>query len=328
MFRRLTDRPIFTKILIANSIIILIGAIGGTYITRRLAQQSGMALTVSFFLVGVSITVLANYMVLRASFRPLVDLRSVMESMHKGVLRKRVPVDSSDPNLRAVSLAFNDMLERLDSESRNYSFKLLTSIEEERRRIARELHDETSQALAAVLINLELAEKTLSAHDDDHREAVRQRVVNSKQLIVHSLEQIKLLVYDLRPSMLDDLGLVPALRWYMETHIEGSGITVMADFEAASERLPGDVETALYRIAQEALANVVKHSGASQVAVTLVTRPHEAALTVVDDGKGFDPRNPRYRDGGYGLGYCLSRSAPSCSTAASRSSRRPARVHR
>ncbi|HJW75085.1 MAG TPA: ATP-binding protein [Thermoleophilia bacterium] len=293
----LRERPIVEKILIANSAIILVGAVFGTYFTRRFADQSSLALTAIFFACGVGITVLANYLVLRAALRPLVELSRAMESLHKGEPQE-VRIESSDPNLRRVSRSFNDMCQRLEEESKLYSAKLLSSIEEERRRIGRELHDDTSQTLAAVMINLELVEKSLA----EVSPTIRERVANSKDLLRYTLEQIKLLVYDLRPVMLDDFGLVPTLRWYIQSHSEGSGPSIELDVDAVSLRLPGDVETALFRIAQEAIANAVKHSGGTKVVVRLETAPGFVHLAVIDNGEGFEPRESIYRHSQPGLG--------------------------
>ena len=294
---RLAERPIVEKILVANSAIILIGAVFGTYFTRRFAGQSGIALTAMFFACGVGITVLANYLVLRAALRPLVELSRAMESLHKGEPQE-VHIDSSDPNLRRVSRSFNEMCGRLEVESRVYSAKLLSSIEEERRRIGRELHDDTSQTLAAVMINLDLVDKALA----EAPPTIRERVVNSKELLRYTLGQIKLLVYDLRPVMLDDFGLVPTLRWYIESHAEGSGPSIELDVAAAPLRLPGDVETALFRITQEAIANAVRHSHAAKVVVRLETAPGVVKLAVIDNGEGFEPREAiRHSQPGLGL---------------------------
>jgi two-component system, NarL family, sensor histidine kinase UhpB len=294
---RLGERPIIEKILVANSAIILIGAVFGTYITRRYAGQSGLALTAIFFVCGVGITVLANYLVLRAALRPLVELSKAMESAHKGELQE-VHIDSVDANLRRASRSFNEMCRRFEDESKVYSAKLLSSIEEERRRIGRELHDDTSQTLAAVMINLDLVDKALA----DATPAIRERVANSKELLRYTLGQIKLLVYDLRPVMLDDFGLVPTLRWYIQSYAEGSGPSIELDVEGAALRVPGEVETALFRITQEAIANAVKHSGGTQVVVRLETAPGFVNLAVIDNGEGFDPREAiRHSQPGLGL---------------------------
>ncbi len=294
---RLGERPIVEKILIANSVIILLGAVFGTYLTRRYAGQSGIALTAIFFVCGVGVTVLANYLVLRAALRPLVELSRAMESLHKGEPQE-AHIDSSDPNLRRVSRSFNEMCRRLEEESKTYSAKLLSSIEEERRRIGRELHDDTSQTLAAVMINLDLVDKALA----DASPAIRERVESSKELLRYTLGQIKLLVYDLRPVMLDDFGLVPTLRWYIQSYAEGSGPSIELDVEAAKYRVPGDIETALFRITQEAIANAVRHSGGTKVVVRLETASGFVSLAVIDNGDGFDPREAiRHSQPGLGL---------------------------
>ncbi len=224
---------------------------------------------------------------MRVVVRPLLEVSRIIEAVRRG----EAPAAARPaPSLRIPTCgpcpsALLAMVDRLEHEARRYSSRLLTSIEDERRRIGRELHDETSQTLAAILISLDLAEKGLLDAPPD----VLARVANSKELIRHSLDQIKLLVYDLRPSMLDDLGLLPALRWYIQSHLRGSGIEVVTDFEHAEGRLPGHTETALYRIAQETLANVVKHANATRVSLLLEIQPGYARLAIHDDGVGFDP---------------------------------------
>ncbi|MCX6364139.1 MAG: sensor histidine kinase, partial [Actinobacteria bacterium] len=143
---------------------------------------------------------------------------------------------------------------------------------------------ETSQSLAAALLNIDMALRGFEGCSPE----VQDRVANARSLITHCLAQIKLLVYDLRPSMLDDFGLAPALRWYVKTHLDLSGLTVETDLDAADRRLPAEVETGLYRIAQESLSNVVKHSGATRATVRLETRPGYAVVAVEDNGVGFD----------------------------------------
>ncbi len=187
--------------------------------------------------------------------------------------------------------------------ARAYSSLIFASIEEERRRIGRELHDETSQSLAAALLDIDIAERGYGECDPETKE----RMDNARMLITHCLAQIKLLVYDLRPSMLDDFGLVPALRWYVKSHLEPSGLTIVTDFEGAEQRLPPDVETGLYRIAQVPLANVMKHSGATRAMLHLETKPGYAVVSVEDNGVGFEAGAGDQSDGGHGMGLLSMR---------------------
>ena len=133
---------------------------------------------------------------------------------------------------------------------------------------------------------LDLAEKALESGDV---RGAHERVANSRALIGHSIDEIKLLVYDLRPVMLDDIGLAPTLRWYIQSHLNDAGPTIVTDFDGATSRLPSEVETALYRTTQEMLANAVRHASATKIIVRLKTRPGYADLAVIDNGRGFDP---------------------------------------
>jgi two-component system sensor histidine kinase UhpB len=299
MTRSAKNLSIPQKILTVNAVILVLGTIVGTWITQLFGDAPGIAVAASLFGVGVVIAVLANYLVLRWVFVPLLALSRALTLIHKGRLDRPIAERSIDPNLRTVSDAVVEMLDRLESESRRYSALMFDAIEEERYRIGRELHDDTCQTLAAALISLELAEQGLATGAS----GALGRVEGSKDLIQHSLSQIRLLVSDLRPSMLDDLGLVPTLRWYVKTHLPGDELTVETDFEATAERLPAAVETALYRIAQESLGNVVKHSQATRVTVSLEAKPGYACLVVIDNGVGFVPDEAMFdADGRSGLG--------------------------
>jgi two-component system sensor histidine kinase UhpB len=286
--RKLASHPVFGRILLANALVVVIIAVAGTLVSRLWPGVPSGLLATAMAALGIAAAALVNYVLVRTVLHPLLDVGRIIEAIRKGAdPHLGVSDDRSDPDLSAVSAALMETVDRLEHEARRYSSRLLTSIEDERRRIGRELHDETSQTLAATLINLD----------------IRRRVDNSRALIGHTLEQIKLLVYDLRPSMLDDLGLIPALRWYIQSHLGGTGLIVDTDFEGATGRLAGETETALYRIAQESLANVAKHAQASRVALRLEMQPGYASFAVHDDGVGFDP-DEVLRDRGerYGLG--------------------------
>jgi two-component system sensor histidine kinase UhpB len=285
--------------LLANCAIVAVVAVAGAIVVHHLSGHSAVAADVLLVIGGLAVTALVNILLSWRAWGHLSELSSAMESVHKGELQQRVRVEAVDPELHRLSVSFNNMCARLEDESRQYATKLLSSIEDERRRIGRELHDETSQTLAATLVILNLAEKALESGDLPE---AREQVASSTALIGHSIDEIKLLVHDLRPVMLDDIGLAPTLRWYIQSHLKDAGPTIVTDFEGAPSRLPGEVETALYRITQEMLANAVRHAAATKIIVRLETRPGYADLAVIDNGHGFDPDAALHSTDQRGLG--------------------------
>jgi signal transduction histidine kinase len=161
----------------------------------------------------------------------------------------------------------------------------------ERKRLARELHDETGQALTSILLGLKPLEDLV---DVDARPAVAA----VRALVVSTLQDVRRLAVELRPSALDDLGLVPALRRLAQI-VGETGLQVDLEAHIGEERLPEPVETTLYRIVQEAVTNVAKHAGAEHLSITLMRKNGSVVAIVEDDGKGFDPE--RARSDGLGL---------------------------
>jgi two-component system sensor histidine kinase UhpB len=277
-------RPMVLRVVGANVLLAAIVAAGTALIIAR--TDGGHTLLVLTLLVSAAVAaVLVNLALVGPAGGLLEDLARAMGGMHRGDMACRVKDDWKDRDLRRLSASFNEMCRRLGDESLRYADRHLSSVEEERRRIGRELHDQTSQTLTATLVRLDLCDKALQDHDP--REAHRQ-VLTCKELLGHTIEEIKLLVYDLRPVMLDDFGLVPTLRWYIQSHVQGLGPEVVTDFDEAGARLPGSIETALYRITQEALSNAVRHSSATKILVRLTIRSGYASLAVIDNGVGFD----------------------------------------
>ncbi len=156
--------------------------------------------------------------------------------------------------------------------------------EEERRRIARELHDEAGQALTAIKMNLDWVEKELSGSE----QAIRERINEIKDQVVKILEELRRLSYDLRPAILDESGLVPTLRWYIEEYSKRTRTAVHLQTIGLQKRLSPKIEILLYRIIQEALTNVVKHADAESVIITLEKKDLHVHLYITDDGKGFE----------------------------------------
>jgi len=157
----------------------------------------------------------------------------------------------------------------------------------ERRRLARELHDETGQALTSMLLGL--AEVEAAATPDQAREAV----AGLRRLVVSTLQDVRRLAVELRPKALDDFGLLPALKRLGQTVSEGSRLDVQVEARLGGERLPAEAETAVYRIVQEALTNVVKHAEARHVSVLLTRKNESVSVMIEDDGKGFDRGSTR-----------------------------------
>ncbi len=168
--------------------------------------------------------------------------------------------------------------------------RLIEGQELERRRLARELHDETGQALTSVLLGLKAVEDA-----EDIPAALR----DLRELVVGTLQDVRRLAVELRPKALDDFGLVPAVERLVETFRSSTGISVELESRLGERRLPSEVETTLYRVIQEALTNIARHAGARRVSVLLVRRDSSATAVVEDDGGGFSIEDEKR--GGIGL---------------------------
>jgi signal transduction histidine kinase len=168
-----------------------------------------------------------------------------------------------------------------DRVARDSLRRVVEGQELERRRLARELHDETGQALTSILLGLKRVEDAKTPAD------ARTAAAGLREQVVETLQDVRRLAVELRPSALDDFGLVPALERLAEAFGEQSGIAVDIEANRDSARLPGEVETALYRIVQEALTNVAKHAEATRVSVVVTRRGNVVTAVIEDDGQGF-----------------------------------------
>ena len=159
--------------------------------------------------------------------------------------------------------------------------RVVEAQELERRRLARELHDETGQALTSILLGLKTVEEAKSGAQRDEAAA------DLRQLVVSTLQDVRRLAVELRPKALDDFGLLPALERLAQTFTEQVGIATDVEASLGETRLPAEVETALYRLVQEALTNVIKHSRARHVSILLVRKANSVSAVIEDDGVGF-----------------------------------------
>ncbi|MBU1880006.1 MAG: sensor histidine kinase, partial [Chloroflexi bacterium] len=157
--------------------------------------------------------------------------------------------------------------------------------EEERQHLARELHDELGQALTAMTLNLAEVERNLPS---ELAPVLREKLAETRSLVDETLNQVRQLALDLRPSILDDLGLGAALRWYTNRYVQRLDVDVQLEVTGLQERLAPAVETTLYRVAQEALTNIARHAQASRVRLHLARQASAVVLLIQDDGRGFD----------------------------------------
>ena len=287
---RLLRMPIFYKVLLANSLIVVTGATIGTYLTtehvRAYPNQSHEDMIALFVLVGLAVSLVVNFVVLQAALLPLKVLARTVEEVRQGNFRARArKVRVNDPQVDQLTDTLNGMLDEVEAyreEVQKLSSQAISAQEEERKRVARELHDETAQSLTSLLVRLRIAEKAGSV------EEIRAAIAEVRELTARTLEEVRKLALELRPSALDDLGLVPALQWYTKQYAERHGVVVDFRSVGLDERLPAEMELVLYRVIQEALTNVAKHAQAQRVEVMLQRQGGVIRASVQDDGRGFD----------------------------------------
>jgi two-component system, NarL family, sensor histidine kinase UhpB len=227
---------------------------------------------------GLVIGVAANAILLSRMVAPLARLARSMDGVDLLRPRQRLPVGRHDEVGRVVA-AFNRMLDRLERERRQSSRRILAAQEDERLGIARDLHDEVGQLLTGVLLQLEAIVESAPAH--------RTQLDEAKQAVRRALEEVRHISSGLRPDMLEELGLVSALTGLSTTFARVSGMRIEREFDRSLPTLDPEVELALYRVAQESLTNVARHSGASRVTITVRRGRDSVVLRVVDDGRGL-----------------------------------------
>lgn len=298
--------PLLYKVLFANSFVILIGATLGTTLATQLQGKSKPLVLVAFVVTGLLISVVINYALLKFALAPLHRLRETMRLVQAGDMSRTAPVTGRDADADQLAVAFNTMLAAIGELARSRASQILHAQEQERKRIARELHDETSQVLTSLLISLKLLEETVT------EVAAKERIGETRALAHQTLRAVRNLSIDLRPSALDDLGLLPALRWYIKEFQKKCGIEIEFTAAMPKERLSPEMETATYRIVQEALTNIAKHAHAGCVWVALSGDGDRLHVVVRDDGRGFDAQavlKTPWQDRGLGLAGMMERAS-------------------
>jgi two-component system sensor histidine kinase UhpB len=274
-------RALFSQVMAVNVALICAAALAAGLLGGLDPDQTERVLVV----IGISATLglLANLVLLRARFTPLEDLIEDMEKVDLSRPRANIPssIDGKGETaeVERIELAFLRMLRRLEAERRRASSAALRAQEEERARVARDLHDEVNQALTGVLLRLEATRESAPPE-------LAAELAETRALANQAMEELLSLARQLRPTALDDLGLEAAIGGQVE-EIGRREIEAGFDSEGDFSDLDDDVQLVVYRVAQEALSNASRHSQAGRVAVSLSRNGSVVELKVSDDGRGF-----------------------------------------
>jgi two-component system sensor histidine kinase UhpB len=233
--------------------------------------------------VGIVVVTAVNVLLLRRVFGPLERLASVMRRVDLTQPGRRITVERPVAEVADLTRAFNDMLDRLERERLSSGRRALAAQERERRRLARELHDELGQVLTGVGLQLDGLARSVPAELEE--------VVGQAQLAIRQgIGDLREIARGLRPGALEDFGLRSALITLASGVEERSGLRVRHQLCAETSSLPPEQSLAVYRIAQESLTNAARHAHANQAELTLERCDGRLALRIRDDGTGFDPR--------------------------------------
>jgi two-component system sensor histidine kinase UhpB len=282
----------FEKVIIANSAIILLATSAGWWVTQHNPETYHYLIDTLFIATTALAGIAVNFMMLRAAFAPLHSVLATIEAVEQGDLAARAAKDAPSADVEVLARAFNSMLDHLERVRNDSTKRALRAQEAERRRLALELHDQTGQSLTALALHAEALAQGLAHERSAGATRAQAQAERLCRLAQQTLNEVQGIARQLRPTVLDDLGLAAALRWLAEDAGSRFETRVIAETVGACmegcPRLPDDVETALFRIAQESVTNAVRHGRASEVRIQLRMDSRRATLIVADDGQGFD----------------------------------------
>jgi two-component system sensor histidine kinase UhpB len=298
--KRLMRLATFHKILYANLAVVAFGAIAGTLITvwhvRTYPNDIHYELIALFIVGGVVISYVINRWAIKTALHPLDRLQEGVNRVRAGESGVRIDMGTvTDERFDRLAETFNAMLVRLEREAvekQRLGQRLINAQEQERMRLARDLHDEAGQSLTSLLVRLRLLERAHAPED------AQRHVEELRQLTITALDDVHRVAVDLRPTILDDLGLGPALEWRIDELNKGETLTGQITVSGMDRRLPREMELVLYRVGQEALNNVQRHARARNVWLRLTKANGAVTLEVEDDGVGFDASAAEKEDEG------------------------------
>ncbi len=268
---------LFRRVFFINGLIFTLGtlilALSPATVSARIKLTE-----IPVLVVGLAVMLTANALLLRSSLAPLDRLAASMRRVDPPRRSDRVD-DRGNGDLHNLITSFNAMLDRLETERTTASASALAAQENERQRIARELHDEIGQTLTVALLTLKRAV-------DRAPTAIRGELEDTQETVRASLDEVRGIARRLRPDALEDLGLHSALNALCSEFTQATGIAVVKHVAPQSDRLKPDVELVCYRIAQESLTNVARHAGAGKVWLDLHATADQVTLRIADDGVG------------------------------------------
>lgn len=294
--RRLLAVPLLTKIVGANAIIVALAAL----IALRMHDLVGPGRELAgVMIVALVVSLFVNLSLVAVALQPMRDLEETAGRVWRGDLEARVPGSLlADRDMSRIGGTLNALLDGLTADRermRRLAAQVISAQDEERSRIARELHDSTAQSLAALVLQLGAATR------DCPDEMVGARLEEIRGLAGAVLEEVRTLSHTVHPRVLEDLGLEAALEWLARNTQASSGVEIAVETSGDVGSIPPSAAAVLYRVAQEALSNAVRHADAESIAVTVAVDGGTAALEVADDGRGFDPAEAESRRPGMGL---------------------------
>ena len=243
--------------------------------------------------VGVVLMITVNVLLLRRVFGPLEQLTSMMRRIDPHAPGRRLKLERADAEVADLSHAFNAMLDRLEDERHSSGRRALAAQENERMRLARELHDEVGQTLTGVVLQLEGLKRAAPP-------PTRHAIEELQEAARAGVEDVREIVRGLRPQALDELGLRSALVSLASQVSDRSGIRVRSRLAPQLPALPPELDLAIYRVAQEGLTNVARHAQARNVTLELDARNGSVTLRVRDDGRGISDGEAAGRSMGLG----------------------------
>ncbi len=276
--------PLFWRLFVPNAAVLLAACI-----VLMVEPANGRVVAL---VGGLTVLLTVNLILMRRAFAPLSRLANLMHAIDPLAPGRRLPHLGPESEVARLTDAFNEMLDRLETERRDSGYRALVAEEAERRRVAGELHDEIGQRLTALLLELDMLART---SPPELRAALGAVTAATKE----TLEGVRALARRLRPEVLDELGLVPALRNLCDRFEQLDGLVVHRSLASSLPELSDDAELVIYRVAQESLTNVVRHAHAVSVHVVLDSDGDAVSLAVADDGIGIE--EPRAADSAGGI---------------------------